>query len=174
MVLSLQNSLDCCENLLIEDHVQMSHASELRHVHGLFLFPYPALTETHAAAADGVVAVIVNNIYGVGVWKLFVVHVRDGRREAHPIEAVDLDARCGQTGGEVFGVLPHVPAILKIDVFEELLIVLVGVVEEGGGDEGVVFGPSLFRRDHPRICGGHPLLFADFYIGHKGYAIVFT
>ena len=173
-VLPLEDPLDHEQNLGVEDNVQVGQAPQLFHMDRLLLLACPALAQAHAPAVHCIVTVTVNHVHWVGVGELVIVHVGDRCGEPHSIEAVHLHARWGQSGGDVSGVLPHVPAILKVDVLEEALVVLVGVVERGGGDEGVVLWPGFLWRDHPWVGGGHPLLLSDLYVGHQRDAIVLT
>lgn len=70
--------------------------------------------------------------------------------------------------GEAFGL----PSVLKVDVREEALVVLVGVVEGWCGDEHVVLWPGDLRRQHPGIGRRHPLLLADLDVGDHRDAVV--
>lgn len=169
---SLEDLLDGVQDVLVKDDVQMSHALELGHVHGLLLLSSPALALTHAQTVHRVVPVGVDEVHRVGVGELLVVDVGHRGGQADAVEAVDLDAGRGQTRRQVPRVLPHVPTILEMNIVEKSLVVPVSVVEGRCGDEDVIVVPDVHRRDHPGVGGGHALLLADLDGRHERDAVV--
>lgn len=67
-----------------------------------------------------------------------------------------------------------VPAVLEVDVCEETLVVLGGVVKGWRGDERMLLWPGVLKRQHPRISCHHPLLLADLDVRNHWNAVIFT
>lgn len=59
-------------------------------------------------------------------------------------------------------------------VFEEAMVVLVGVVKGRCGDENMILWPGVLKWQHPWISRCHPLLLTDLYVGNHWDAVVFT
>lgn len=157
---------------MVEDDVEVSQTIEFSHIHRLLLVTSPALAHAHAAAFHRVIPVLVYIVHGITVRELLVIEIGDGCGTANTIETVDLDSRGREACREVPRVLPHVPTVLKVDVAEEAVVVLEGVVEGWCGDKDVILRPGVFGRDHPGVGGGHPLLLTDLDGGHKRDAVV--
>ncbi len=136
-----QHILDVVNRGYIQQHGNVLVPRQLEHVNRLLLLADPAFALCRAQQVDRSVSIPVDD-GGIYVWEVCViVLLRCGDSAA--IKAVDRNARRLKCTDQRFGVLPHGPPVLIVDIFEEALIVLDGVAGVGGGNQDHVFGPGV-------------------------------
>lgn len=155
-----QHLSDVVNRGYVQQHGNMLIPRQLVHDDRMLLLALPAFALCRAQQVDRSVSIPVDD-GGIYIWEVCViVSLRCGDSAA--IKAVDRNARRLKCTDQRFCVLPHGPAVLIVDIFEEALIVLDRVAGVRSGNQDHVFGPGVGVREEPDGGDGRTLLGANF------------
>lgn len=165
-----QHILDVVDRGYVQQHGDVLVPGQLEHLDRLCLLALPAFALCGAQQVDCSVSVPVDD-GGVYIWEVCVIEALSCGNAA-AIKTVDRNARRLKCTDQRFRVLPHGPAVLIVNIFEEALIVLDCVAGVWGGYQDHVFGPGVGVGEEPDGGDGRSLLGADFYRTDDRNAVV--